>query len=375
MYQKRRSAFYRDFAQRVQQYGGMYNAHLHLDRVNTLDEAYMTINNRPILDNSFVSLHKKHALISNIHSGLAYQEQDLRRRVTECLDEMVACGTANADSMVDVTADGVGLSALNILSDIKKQYQDQLQVNLAAYSPFGFNDAHPEAWEVFCEGVKHADFIGSLPEADDTDDYPDHIGFMTHCERMLDLAQREQKYIHVHTDQRNDPSETGTERLITAVKNFGSLGLDKNNRPMVWAVHAISPSTYEDKRFEAMVEGLVENDIGIICCPSAAIGMRQLRPIQTPTYNSIPRLLEMLTAGVQVRLASDNIADICSPTTTADLTDEVFVLSAALRFYHTDILAKLATDTPLTQSDKNFIAEHLEQNNKEIQKIIEQHYR
>ena len=36
---------------------------------------------------------------------------------------------------------------------------------------------------------------------------------------------------------------------------------------------------------------------GVICCPGAAISMRQYRPLMSPTFNSIARVLELL-AGV-----------------------------------------------------------------------------
>ena len=139
---------------------------------------------------------------------------------------------------------------------------------------------------------------------------------------------------------------------------------------MVWAVHMISPSTYDDARFERLVKGLVEHNIGVICCPSAALGMRQLRPISSPTSNSMPRVLEMIAAGVRVRLGSDNIEDICSPSTTADLVDEVFVLSAALRFYNPEILAKLASGVQPSESDRQFVRDHLEKNDQEIEKSL-----
>jgi adenosine deaminase len=142
--------------------------------------------------------------------------------------------------------------------------------------------------------------------------------------------------------------------------------VSKTGEPMVWAVHLISPSTYDEERFAAMVSGMLECNIGMITCPSAALGMRQYRPILTPTYNSIPRVLEMLAAGVHVRIGSDNVADICSPSTTADLIDEIFVLSAALRFYQPEILAKLALGSKLDERERNFIADHLAKNEEEI---------
>lgn len=132
----------------------------------------------------------------------------------------------------------------------------------------------------------------------------------------------------------------------------------------------ISPTTYTEPRFQALVDGLRRNNIGVICCPTAALGMRQLRPFQTPTDNCFPRVLDFLAAGVHVRLASDNIADACSPSTTADLVDEVLVLSAACRFYDPKILAKLACGVALDESDRGVVAAHLEANRREVMRTV-----
>lgn len=357
--------FYDQLSKEVKALGGMFNAHLHLDRSGTLDDTYMADADHQILENSHISLQKKHSLINALHSGPAYQSDNLASRINDCLDVMVEVNTRRADSLVDVTDDAVGHSALDTMLAIKQQRQGELDLQVGAYSPLGFKDSEPRRWDIFEAGAYRADFIAALPEADDKDDYPENIGFTEHCRRMLELARALNKPLHVHTDQRNEPGETGTERLIEAIRQYGAPE-SSSGEPMVWAVHMISPSTYDEDRFQRLVNHLVEFNIGVICCPSAAIGMRQLRPLNTPTYNSIPRVLELLTAGVRVRLASDNIADICSPSTTADLIDEIFVLSAALRFYQVNILAKLATGTPLNDSELQMIKGHLEKNSQEI---------
>jgi hypothetical protein len=363
--------FYRRLADRIRELGGMFNAHLHLDRAGTLDDAYMADAGHRILEQSHISLHRKHGLIGALHTGPAYNPDDLTARVDACLDEMVACNTVRADTMVDVTPDRVGLSALETLRAIKRRRAHAIDVRLGAYTPLGFKASEPRRWTLFEEGAQAADFIGSLPEADDTDDHPDHIGFMEHCTRVLDLASRLKRMVHVHTDQRNEPTEHGTEDLITVARRFAPLAAD-NGEPLIWAVHMISPSTYDEARFQKLVEGLLECNIGVICCPSAAIGMRQLRPVRTPTYNSIPRVLELLAAGVHVRLASDNIADICSPSTTADLTDEVYMLSAAIRYYNIDILARLAAGQRLTDGERAQVRDHLDHNDREIRQALDE---
>jgi cytosine deaminase len=104
----------------------------------------------------------------------------------------------------------------------------------------------------------------------------------------------------------------------------------------------------------------VEHNVGVICCPSAAISMRQIRETMSPTFNSIARVLDMLAAGVQVRIGSDNICDITSPAGTPDLVDEIFVLCNAIRFYDLDILAKLGAGKSLSAEEISRIREHLE---------------
>ncbi|GMU73613.1 MAG: hypothetical protein HS109_13605 [Burkholderiales bacterium] len=363
------SVFYSRLREAIRQQGGMFNAHLHLDRAGTLDERYLAHVGFRILEVSYKSLHEKHSVIHDIHAGPAFERDDLARRVNEALDEMVAVHTVRADTMVDCTADRVALSALETLAGVKRAREREIDFRLGAYSPFGFRDDEPERWEVMVEGARRADFIGCLPEADDIADYPGHIGFGEHLRRILELGRDLGKMIHVHTDQRNEPREDGTEQLVDAVRRYGA-PRSPDGEPMVWAVHMISPSTYDDGRFGRLVEGLLECNIGVISCPSAAIGMRQLRPVMTPTYNSIPRILELLTAGVHVRLGSDNIDDILSPSTTADLTDEVFMLSAALRFYHPGILAKLAAGKRLDAADRAFLRDHLESDAREVAKIV-----
>lgn len=363
-----RSPFFAQLRSRVLELGGLFNAHLHLDRAGTLEDRYFAAAKFRVLENSHISLHKKHSLINAIHAGPAYAADDLERRADDALDVMVAANTARADSMVDVTDDEVGLSALATLRKVSRRRRGEIDLRLAAYSPFGFKDAEPRRWQIFEEGAAFADFLGCLPEADDRDDYPDHIGFEEHLIRVLDLARRLDLMVHVHTDQRNEARENGTERLVEIMRRHGG-PVSGDGSAMVWAVHMISPSAYPEARHERLVDGLLECNIGVICCPSAGLGMRQLRSITSPTHNSIPRVLELAAAGVHVRLGTDNIADICSPSTTADLMDEVFLLSAAMRYYQIDVLARLAAGQMLSSDEREQVAEHLRKNDQEIAQV------
>ena len=352
--------FFRELGKAVASRGGLFNAHLHLDRAGTLET---------VAAKSSLSLASKHGLIPAIHESPEYEPEKLRARVEFYLDQIVLAGTVRAQTLVDVTADRVKLSALETFLELKRTYSGRLDLQVGAYSPLGFKASEPERWELLLAGARAADFIGSLPERDDQIDYPDHIGFDEHCLRVIALSQELKKRVHIHVDQRNDPREDGTERVIRAAKQVG-VSPDRGEEPMIWLVHVISPSTYDEPRFQATLAALIELNIGIICCPSAALSMRQLRPIATPTYNSIARLLEILAAGIHVRLGSDNICDIASPAGTCDLLNEIFVLSNALRYYDIDILSSLAAGIRLDTRQRARIKEHLAADDIEVAKAI-----
>lgn len=362
------STWYRHVQAEIDALGGMRNAHLHLDRVGTFDESYWDADPEQALTSANMSLHQKHHLIHRVHASAAYVHEDFATRVNRALDVMVEVNTAVAETLVDVTADSVGMDALDWMNGIKAQRSD-IDLRVGAYSPFGFRDDEPMRWDVFEAGARKADFIGCLPEADDVREYPQHIGFDEHVRRVLVLARELDIPVQVHVDQRVEDSETGSEDLIEVVRELG--WIDRASAPTIWAVHAISPTTYDEARFRRMVDGLVETNIGIITCPSAALGMRMYRPLPTPTGNAIPRVLELLAAGVPVRMGSDNIDDICSPSTTADLVDEVFALSAALRYYDVRILAKVAAGKDLDEHDRDTLRDHIAANEAYVARFIE----
>ncbi len=350
------SPFFEQLDTAVRAYGGGFNAHLHIDRAGTYDETVRLLNARGVRDGANFTLAGKHSLIPMIHASPLYDPESLVERVSFYLDAMVEGGTRRADSVVDVTLDRVGTSALDTLLDLRARYADRIDFRLGAYSPLGYRDDEPGRWALLQAAAERADFVGILPERDDRLHYPDHIGYEECCRRSLALAARLGKDLHIHFDQSNHAREDGGEMVARLVEE---MGLGTNNTPFVWLIHLISPSTYSEPRFRRLAENLAAQGIGVICCPSAAISMRQLRPLSSPTFNSIARVLELLDAGVHVRMGSDNICDITSPLGTPDLLSEVFVMANALRIYDIEILAKLAAGQPLDPADRSRLRAHL----------------
>jgi cytosine/adenosine deaminase-related metal-dependent hydrolase len=362
------SDYHKLFLELVKTYGGFFNAHTHLDRANTVERKYLSHMSMDPVEASSYSLKVKQNLTGDLHRGEAYTKQDLEARMRNQLDMMIRFGTAKTISFIDTTADNVGLNAFETALKLKREYKRQIDLQLAAYGIFGFKNSDSERWNLFEKAAERADVIGSLPERDDKEG---HIGYDEHIRRMLKLGQKLHKPVHLQVDQANDPNENGTETLVEAVRWIGAPEI-AGEKTSVWAVHAISPSGYNNKRFGKLLEGMKKYSIGCICCPAAAISMRQLRPFKTYTHNSIARVLEMLEYGIDVRLGTDNIADVFIPSGTPDMYKEIFLLSNAVRFYNPEILAKVATAIQLTDMDRELVSRALEQDRETWKNINEQ---
>ena len=338
--------------------GGHFNAHLHLDRAGTYQATVELLQGTDISNGAALPIAAKHSLIHLIHDSSCYDPPQLASRLVPYLERMVACGTRRADTVIDVTTDRVGLSALQTFNELKQRFKDRMDLRIGAYSPFGFRDDEPERWSLLTQGAEQSDFIGLLPERDGKELYPDHIGFYESCRRAILLAHQMGKNIHIHTDQANHCDQSETELIASLVDEIG-LATDRDTEPFIWLIHVISPSTYDEPRFVALAQKIAEMNIGLICCPSAAISMRQYRSIHSPTYNCIARVLEFLAAGVWVRLGSDNVCDITSPMGTDDLMDEVAVLGNAIRFYDEGVLARIAAGQRLSVPEIARVKAHL----------------
>lgn len=365
---KNASPYFEQLHDRMVELGGLYNAHLHLDRSGTLDATRAILAERERGRESQLSLTAKHSLIPAIHASPCYDRGSLVERVNGFLDRMVEAGTTRAATVVDTTADRVGLGGIEAFLGMKRERAGSLDLEIGAYSPLGFRDDEPERWELLESGARLADFIGLLPERDDRRRYPEHIGFEECCRRGLRLAADLGKPLHVHLDQMNHPSDDLTERFVRVFRELGA-PVNRWETPWAWLVHVISPSTYDERRFQRLLDALVELNLGVICCPSAAISMRQYRTTLTPTFNSIARVLEMAAAGLHVRIGSDNICDITSPAGTPDLLHELYVLCNAVRYYDLEFLAKLGAGLKADAADRERLRRHLEDDRAEITRL------
>lgn len=342
----------------IRRHGGALNAHAHLDRACTLDSVYLKHYGVTPLEAARMPLKAKQALVGELHRGRAYTPDDLRARMRFVLELSLECGTRKVVSCIDATPD-IGLVAIEAALELKAEFAPKgLEFEIVPHPIFGFKEDRRfpvSRWDIFEQACALADGVGALPERDIRDD---SIGPVEHLRKTLLLAKRLKKPLYVHVGQANRAAQRDVFDLIDAVKWLDYVA-GPHDEPCVWAIHNISMAAYGEEEAAQVLHGLKKYRIGIICCPPAAVSMRQPRFERGPTRNSITRVFDAVWAGVPVRFGTDNISDPFMPATTACLLDHVIFGTEPLREYDPPLLAKIAAGVALNENDRGTAWSHL----------------
>lgn len=339
---------------------GWFDFHVHLCRALTYDDIYFR-HDHGLAAYDFADLLTKQSVTGVLHNGLAYTEDNLRVRMERVIKAKIKAGEIGMNAIVDCSPD-VGERAFRVALALRDKYaKENFEINVLVYPIFGLKYWGSDRQRLIEELVGDGQGLVALPERDARPNHQE-VGFDGHLHFMIDLAVRYQLPLQVHVDQTNTPNEDGTERLINAVyRQVTCSSLPKDKRPEIWAVHMISPSCYDEPRFRRLVDGLLENDIGVVVCPIAAITMWQDRNQIAPIHNSIARVLELALAGVKLRFGTDNINDIFIPLPNDDLSlrREWLPLAWSERFFISGVIDKLFAGQPLTEADRYAIRRSL----------------
>lgn len=306
------------FLEAAERMGGLANHHAHFDK------AYLIT--RENLRLSQVDMQKKWELYRYIKENYTYE--DLVERISRGVETMIAQGVTYCRTMVDADST-VGTLPTRAAMDVKKRYKDRITFDVGVQPLQGVTD--PASFEQYAEACSLADFCGGLPSRD-------HPRPEKHLDIIFELASKLGKRVDVHVDQENNPLENETELLAVKTIEHGLQG-------RVCGVHAISLSAKEEREQDKVIQKLVEADVGIIICPSAALSMKQL-PMMAPLHNSIAPFPKLKDAGVRCYLGVDNIHDLFMPMVDGDMWTECRLLMEACRFYDIDAVAKLACTRP-----------------------------
>jgi cytosine/creatinine deaminase len=316
------------FLEMVERLGGVANHHAHFDKAYLITAENLRL--------SQVDMQKKWELYRYLKEN--YTHDDLVERISRGLETMIAQGVTYCRTMVDADST-VGLLPIKAANEVKKRYAGRIHFEVGVQPLQGVLD--PASYEQYAEACSMADYCGGLPSRDAPQ--PEK-----HLDVILELAKKLGKPVDVHVDQENNPLENETELLATKTIEHGMQG-------RVFGVHAISVGAKEEREQDRIIEKIVEADMGVIVCPSAALSMKQL-PMNAPLHNSIAPFVRMREAGVRTYLGVDNIHDLFMPMVDGDIWTECRMLMEATRFYDIDAVAEWACAKPVTARDAVSVA-------------------
>lgn len=335
----------------VDSFGGFFNAHAHGDRAFTGRDEYYSNADVSVSEIERLSLKEKQSLVWQLHRGKAFEESCIRERLERLLDSSISFGVKRLNSCIDVTYN-TGLNSWNVAKELSEKYKDKIDFNLGVYNVSGFKNTKPERFNVFEEAAGQADFIVALAEKDAKEG---HIGEKQHNVYVLNLGLELNKPVHFHVGQANTSEDRGAELLFECMDWVYDVQHRLEDFPENMLVHDISASCYDKDDFEKHCENIKRLNLGVICCPSAGISMKQARNFQVPTHNSLTRLWDYAVREIPISLGTDNINDVFVPSSSPDMYDEVAYLSNILRFYDPRILAKVASGVDLDDFDRGKI--------------------
>ena len=199
----------------IKKNGGFVNCHAHFDKA-----FYIT---KDRLEDSNVDMEKKW----NMSDGIKRKstEEEIADRIRTALDIFVKQGVKLTVSFIDAY-EAVGHKAIDAAVKVKEEYKDKITLLLATQPLGGL--IKKEARDLYEAITAKADIVGGLPSKDRPNDEKS-------LDYLFEIAKKQNKPVHVHIDQENNPNERDTEKLLAATIRHGYQG-------RVVAIHAVSTS-------------------------------------------------------------------------------------------------------------------------------------
>lgn len=307
---------------------GMVNCHAHLDRAGTLTPE--------IWQQASALMEKKWLIMRDIKTNYCQNPDNFKKRVRNYIDYQIEQGIVACRTHVDADSI-VKMKVVEMMVELRKEYKNNFTLQLVAHPIEGFlnedNTGHCQnKLNLFEKACDLCDVVGGLPSRD----RQITNGAEKHCDIIFSIAKNLGKDLDVHIDQENNPLEKDTELFLKKTREYGWEG-------NITIIHGISLAAQPENYRKTIYKEMESCGVNVICCPRAAIGMKQHYEKTGPIHNSIAPVVELLEAGVNVSIGTDNISDIFIPNSDGTLFDEINLLADAVREYNLETLAKIAT--------------------------------
>ncbi|MEI8389793.1 MAG: amidohydrolase family protein [bacterium] len=300
---------------KINEKGGFVNAHSHLDRAFTITPETLSLANATLKEKWFlVDSIKRSSTVNQIYDRMSYTVEKMINQNVQAIGTFIDVDEVIGDKSIQAAQ----MLRDNIGSDIKIKFINQTLKGVI----------DPQARKWFNLGAEFVDIIGGLP-AKDAGHEDEHLDI------LMETAKKLNKPVHVHVDQFNTAGEKETEQLADKT-------IEHKMHGRVSAIHCISVGAHKADYRQELYKKMTEAQLNVITCPTAWIDSKRSEEL-APIHNSIAPVEEMIPAGINVAIGTDNIADLLKPFTSGNMWTELRFLLESCRYYDIDELVNIAT--------------------------------
>ena len=293
---------------------GLVEAHIHLDKALLTDRA-------PSVEGTLGEAIRVTGLAKR-----GFTIEDIRARARRVLDMAVLHGTTVMRSHVEVDPI-VGLKGLEAILPLKREYAPALDLQLCAFAQEGIVQA-PGTEALLARALETgADLVGGCPYNDT--DARAHIDIVFRLARDFDVDA------DFHADFFDEPEHLHVEYIAEQTARHGWQG-------RVAVGHLTELAALPPAELDRVVTVIREAGLGVVILPATDLYLMGRNDARAARRGLAPAR-RLLTAGVPVAAATNNVRNAFTPVGTADLCLMGFLVTVGCHMgTRTDLLEVLA---------------------------------
>lgn len=280
------------------------DAHVHLDKTHTAHR---------IAERS----HSLHAAIDLARADKQHwSEADIRSRAARGLGEAEANGLCALRTHIDWSTPDRPL-AWDVIGELSEAWRGRVEVQRAALAPLPLLSDPEHGPRIAADVAAAGGALGAFVYRD--------ADLEAHLEQVFALARRHDLALDFHVDEGLEAAATGFDAIVRLTKRHSLSG-------RVLCGHGCALSVRPEDEVRRLLDLAAEAGVGLTVLPTTNGYLQDAAPGRTPRLRGLAPMQEARSAGMDVLVGLDNVADAFYPFGSHDLLEawRLAVLNAHL---------------------------------------------